>query len=70
MNQIVAPKLQSDSKYPSVLRTSVCDRAGIGITFYIVITPIIMTRVQINKLGSLTPISCRWIESDTIRVEY
>lgn len=28
MNQIVAPKLQSDSKYPSVLRTSVCDRAG------------------------------------------
>lgn len=28
MNQIVAPKLQSDSKYSSVLRTSVCDRAG------------------------------------------
>lgn len=28
MNQIVAPKLQSVSKYPSVLRASVCDRAG------------------------------------------
>lgn len=29
MNQIVAPKLQSDSKYPSVLPASVCDR-GVG----------------------------------------
>lgn len=53
MNQIVAPKLQSDSKYPSVLRTSVCDRAGKGITFYIVITLITLICVQINKLGSL-----------------
>lgn len=55
MNQIVAPKLQSDSKYPSVLRTSVCDRAGEGTTFYrpIVITLITLICVQINKLGSL-----------------
>lgn len=54
MNQIVAPKLQSDSKYPSVLRTSVCDRAGEkGITFYIVITLITLICAQINKLESL-----------------
>lgn len=30
MNQIVAPKLQSVSKYPSVLRASVCDHAEGG----------------------------------------
>lgn len=38
MNQIVAPKLHSDAKYPSVLHASVCDRRGAkNWTFYIVI---------------------------------
>lgn len=56
MNQIVAPKLQSVSKYPSVLRASVCDHAEGGknsITFYIVITLITLIHAQINKLKSL-----------------
>lgn len=42
MNQIVAHKLQSDSKYPSVLRAPVCDRAEEGTAFYGPIVIIIM----------------------------
>lgn len=59
MNQIVAPKLQSVSKYPSALPTSVCGRAGKGITFYITITHITLICVQINKLTSIK--SCVWV---------
>lgn len=53
MNQIVAPKLQSVSKYPSALPTSVCGHAGKAITFYIVITRITLSCVHINKLETL-----------------
>lgn len=51
MNQIVAPKLQSVSKYPSALPTSVCGGEGNGITFYIIITRI--TLIFANKLETL-----------------
>lgn len=70
MNQIEAPKLQSDSKYPSVLRTSVCDRAGKGITFlYCYYTHYIDSPANKQDGKFVTPKSCGWIECDTICVE-
>lgn len=62
MNQIVAPKLQSVSKYPSALLTSVCGREGKAITFYIVITRIILICANKQAGNFVTRIrSCVWV---------